>query len=116
MRRVPESDYSVTVGGLPCTGLDINEAGTAITCLPPQSGSTTIGLDYLTVIVSIRHKILRKPLLPAVLFLVSLTFSGLSSTGHSEDFSLFLYAVCIRRIKDIRTYVRTYLITFQHTL
>ena len=39
LHRVPESDYSVTVGGQPCTELDINEAGTAITCLPPQSVS-----------------------------------------------------------------------------
>ena len=35
LQRVPESNYSVTVGGQPCTELDINEAGTAITCLPP---------------------------------------------------------------------------------
>ena len=35
LQRVPESDYSVTVGGRPCTQLDVNVAGTAITCLPP---------------------------------------------------------------------------------
>ncbi len=39
LQHVPESDYSVTVGDQPCTGLDVNEAGTAITCLPPQSVS-----------------------------------------------------------------------------
>ena len=39
LQRVPESDYSVTVGGLPCTELDVSENGTAITCLPPQSVS-----------------------------------------------------------------------------
>ena len=32
---IPESDYSVTVGGQPCTELDVSEDGTAITCLPP---------------------------------------------------------------------------------
>ena len=35
LRRIPESDYSVTVGDQPCTELDVNEDGTAITCLPP---------------------------------------------------------------------------------
>ena len=48
---VPESDYSVTVGDKPCTELDVSEAGTAITCLPPQSVST-VGLDNLPVTVS----------------------------------------------------------------
>ena len=52
MHRVPESDYSVTVGGLPCTGLDVNEAGTAITCLPPQSG-LIFGTANLVVTVSL---------------------------------------------------------------
>ena len=35
LHRIPESDYSVTVGGQPCTELEVNEAGTAITCFPP---------------------------------------------------------------------------------
>ena len=35
LHRIPESDYSVTVGGQPCTELDVSEDGTAITCLPP---------------------------------------------------------------------------------
>ena len=48
---VPESDYSVTVGGQPCTELNVNEAGTAITCLPPQSVSV-FGLLELEVNVS----------------------------------------------------------------
>ena len=51
MDQVPESDYSVTVGDLPCTELDVSEDGEAITCLPPQSGST-IGLDNVPVTVS----------------------------------------------------------------
>ena len=51
MQRVPESDYSVTVGGLPCTELDISEDGTAITCLPPQSVSIA-GMLALVVNVS----------------------------------------------------------------
>ena len=42
-----ESDYSVTVGGLPCTELDISEDGTAITCLPPQSVSIAGMLDLV---------------------------------------------------------------------
>ena len=42
-----ESDYSVTVGGLPCTGLDISEDGTAITCPPPQSVSIAGMLDLV---------------------------------------------------------------------
>ena len=36
LHHFPESDYSVTVGGQPCTELDVSEDGTAITCLPPQ--------------------------------------------------------------------------------
>ena len=39
LQRVPESDYSVTVGDQPCTELDVREDVTAITCLPPQSVS-----------------------------------------------------------------------------
>ena len=35
LQHVPESDYSVTVGGQPCIDLNVNDAGTAITCLPP---------------------------------------------------------------------------------
>ena len=51
MHLVLESDYSVTVGGRPCTKLDVNETGIAITCLPPQS-ALIAGLDNLEVIVS----------------------------------------------------------------
>ena len=51
MHHVPESDYSVTIGGLPCTELDVNEDGTALTCLPPQSGSI-FGQTSLPVTVS----------------------------------------------------------------
>ena len=51
MQHVPESDYSVTVGGQPCTELDVSEDETAITCLPPQSVSI-IGQANLAVTVS----------------------------------------------------------------
>ena len=51
LQRVPESDYSVTVGGQPCTELDVSEDGTAITCLPPQSVSI-FGQANLAVTVS----------------------------------------------------------------
>ena len=52
LQHVPESDYSVTVGGQPCTELDVNEDGTALTCLPPQSVSV-FGQTSLPVTVSI---------------------------------------------------------------
>ena len=52
LHHVPESDYSVTVEGLPCTELDVSEDGTAITCLPPQSVSI-FGQTSLPVTVSI---------------------------------------------------------------
>ena len=51
MHHAPESDYSVTVGSLPCTELDVSEDGTAITCFPPQSVST-FGQSNLAVTVS----------------------------------------------------------------
>ena len=51
MHLVPDSDYSVTVGGRPCTELNVNNAGSAITCLPPQSVSVS-GLLDLAVNVS----------------------------------------------------------------
>ena len=51
LQRVPESDYSVTVGGQPCTEMDVSEDGTAITCLPPQSVSI-FGQTNLAVTVS----------------------------------------------------------------
>ena len=46
------SIYSVTVGGQPCTELDVNEDGTALTCLPPQPVSA-FGQTSLPVTVSI---------------------------------------------------------------
>ena len=51
LQHVPESDYSVRVGGLPCTELEVNEDGTALTCLPPQSVSI-FGQTSLPVTVS----------------------------------------------------------------
>ena len=48
LHRIPESDYSVTVGGQPCTELDVNEDGTAITCLPP-----VLAQIYAPIVVSI---------------------------------------------------------------
>ena len=51
LQRVPESDYSVTVGGLLCTELDVSEDETALTCLPPQSVSA-FGQANLAVTVS----------------------------------------------------------------
>ena len=51
LQHVPESDYSVRVGGLPCTELEVSEDGTAITCLPPQSVSI-FGQTSLPVTVS----------------------------------------------------------------
>ena len=52
VQRVPKSDYSVTVGGQPCTELDVREDGTALTCLPPQSVSI-FGQANLAVTVSV---------------------------------------------------------------
>ena len=48
LHRIPESDYSVTVGGQPCTELDVSEDGTAITCLPP-----VLAQIYAPIVVSI---------------------------------------------------------------
>ena len=55
LRRVPESDYSVTVGGLPCTELDINEAGTAITCLPPILAQVNAPIVVSVCVISLVH-------------------------------------------------------------
>ena len=55
LQHVPESDYSVTVGGLPCTELDIDEAGTAITCLPPILAQVNAPIVVSVCVISLVH-------------------------------------------------------------
>ena len=59
LQRVPESAYSVTVGGQPCTELDIDEAGTAITCLPPILAQVNAPIVVSVCVISLDHSDLR---------------------------------------------------------
>ena len=123
---VPESDYSVTVGGQTCTELDVNEAGEVITCLPPQSVSI-VGLDNVPVTVSGQCDSVNgyvcclwhlswsvsNPVTYIRIFLC--VFLKIHTCVHTC--SMYLQPIPGVCGKDVRTYVRTYvhhayLITF----